>query len=336
MRAAVLRGKHNIQLSSEWNVLELRPDEVRVRVKACGICGTDQHIYHGHPGSAAVHPPIVLGHELAGEIMAVGGSVSSLRVGDRVSIDPNIYCGNCEYCRNGSPHLCDNLQAIGVTRDGGMGEYCNVPAANCYLLPDEVSDVEGALVEPLGCVIHGFKKLDVRPIHTVMIIGGGFIGQLFLQLVKSQTPLKIVVSEPLVEKHRRLLQLGAEEVIRPDDQEAVREWLDKADVVIECVGRKESMELALKAAKKGGQVLLFGVSSPETEISVSPFSIFTKELRVMGSFINPHTHEEAIALIRRKVVQVEELVSHRFSLEQVPDIMGKYPQMNVAKGVIIY
>jgi L-iditol 2-dehydrogenase len=336
VRAAVLKGKHDIQLLTEWREPELRPDEVRIRVKACGICGTDQHIYHGHPGSAEVHPPIVLGHELAGEIVEVGSSVSSLRVGDRVSIDPNMYCGNCEYCRNGTPHLCDNLQAVGVTRDGGMGEYCSVPAANCYLLPSDVSDVEGALVEPLGCVLHGFKKLEIRPIHTVMIVGGGFIGQLFLQLVKMKAPAKIVVSEPVSDKHERLLGLGADCVIRPNDPEAVREWLDKADIVIECVGRKESMELSLKLAKKGGQVLLFGVASLETEISVSPFAIFAKELKVMGSFINPYTHEEAIAFIHRKVVRVEELVSHRFSLDQIPDIMGKYPQMNVSKGVIVY
>ncbi|WP_274364369.1 zinc-dependent alcohol dehydrogenase family protein [Paenibacillus thermotolerans] len=336
MRAAILKGKRAIELVTDRNAPELRPDEVRVRVKACGICGTDQHIYHGHPGSAEVEPPIVLGHELAGEVVEVGGAVTELQAGDRVSIDPNMYCGGCEYCRNGTPNLCDRLQAIGVTRDGGMGEYCSVPAVNCYLLPAEVSDVEGALVEPLGCVLHGFKKLDIRPIHTVMIVGGGFIGQLFLQLVKQAAPANITVSEPVDEKHERLLKLGADRVIRPGDSEAVREWVGKADVVIECVGRKDSMELSLQAAKKGGQVLLFGVASPETEISVSPFAIFSKELKVMGSFINPYTHEEVIALIRRKAVRVEELVSHRFSLEEIPEAMEKYPQLNVSKGVIVY
>lgn len=335
MRAAVLRGKQDMTVEVGRPLSALKHGEVRIAVRACGICGTDQHIYHGHPGSAAVRPPIVLGHELAGEVIEVGDGVAGFKAGDRVSVDPNIYCGACEFCRNGRPHLCDRLQAVGVTRDGGMGELCDVPAANCYLLPDEVSDVEGALVEPLGCVLHGYKKLDVRPVSTAVIIGGGFIGQLFLQLVRKQAA-RVAVFEPVAGKRGQLEALGADDVVRPDDEAAVRAWAGKADIVIECVGRRQSMELAFAVARKGGQVLLFGVSSPETEISVSPYAIFSKELRIMGSFVNPFTHEEAIALIRGKAVDVEGLVSHRFALDEVPQVMGAYPMLNVAKGVIVH
>ncbi|WP_027094497.1 zinc-dependent alcohol dehydrogenase family protein [Cohnella thermotolerans] len=335
MRAAVLRGKRDIAVETDRAEPELRPDEVRVAVSACGICGTDQHIYHGHPGSAAVHPPIVLGHEFAGVVTAVGSAVTGFAAGDRVSVDPNIYCGGCRYCRSGRPQLCDRLQALGVTRDGGMGESCAVPAANCYRLPDEVGDVAGALVEPLGCVLHGFKKLDIRPDYTAVIVGGGFIGQLFLQLVRRQAG-RVVVFEPAEGKREQLLRLGADAVFRPDDDEAVRAWNGAADIVIECVGRRESMELAFRTAGKGGQALLFGVSSPETEIAVSPFAVFSKELRIMGSFINPYTHEEAIALIRSRTVDVEGLVSHRFALEEVPEAMREYPRKNVTKGVIVF
>ncbi|WP_188993062.1 zinc-dependent alcohol dehydrogenase family protein [Paenibacillus nasutitermitis] len=334
MKAAVLKAPHQIEIL-EWESARLKPNEVRIQVKSCGICGTDQHIYQGHPGSAAVTPPIVLGHELAGVVTECGDHVQQLQMGDRVSIDPNIYCGGCRYCRNGQPHLCDNLQAVGVTRDGGMGEYCVAPAANCYLLPDSLSFVEGAMVEPLGCVLHGFKKVDIRPIHTVLLIGGGFIGQLFLQLVKRQGVARIVVSEPAIEKHEALLALGADEVVQPTAL-IVEQLMARFDIVIECVGRKESMELAFDAASKGGQVLLFGVANPSTQIQVSPFAIFTKELRIMGSFINPHTHEEAIALIEQQLVKVEPLISHRFSLDQVPQIMSDYAQMNVTKGVIVH
>lgn len=335
MRAAVLKGIRQMEVL-EWETGALLPNEVRIRVKSCGICGTDQHIFHGHPGSAEVKPPIVLGHELAGEVIELGAAVTNLHIGDRVSIDPNLYCGSCEYCRNGRPHLCNRLQAVGVTRDGGMAEFCKVPAANCYLLPDHMSFMEGALVEPLGCVLHGFRKMEIRPVQTVLIIGGGFIGQLFLQLVKRQGAERIVVSEPSEAKHSRLLELGADLVVKPSDPNAVQSLNDLADVVIECVGRKESMELALRAARKGGQVLLFGVASPDTLITVSPYDIFSKELKVMGSFINPHTHEEAIALISQGIIRVEPLISHRFELGQVPEIMERYPQMNVIKGIIIY
>ncbi|TVY01283.1 zinc-dependent alcohol dehydrogenase family protein [Cohnella terricola] len=335
IRAAVFYGKHNI-VTTEWTTTELQPDEVRIKVKGCGICGTDQHIYHGYSGSAEVTPPVVLGHELAGEVEEIGIAVTRLKPGDRVSIDPNIYCGKCDYCRAGTPNLCNHLQAIGVTRDGGMGEYCMVPEANCYLIPDEMSDVEAALVEPLGCVLHGFKKIDIRPNHTVLIIGGGFIGQLFLQLVRSQGAKHIIVSEPVAEKHELLKKLGADEVIRPHAEAAPQQLAGFADVVIECVGRKESMEFAVSGARKGGQILLFGVSSPETTMTISPFEIFTKELTIKGSFINPSTHEDAIALIQRKIVKVEESVSHRFKLDEVPQIMHDYPKMNVTKGVIQY
>jgi L-iditol 2-dehydrogenase len=334
MQAAVLQGTHHIEVLA-WEINELKPGEVRIRVHSCGICGTDQHIYHGNPGSAAVTPPIVLGHELAGEVTECGEGVTLFKVGDRVSIDPNIYCGSCRYCRNGQEHLCDHLQAVGVTRDGGMGEYCVAPAANCYLLPDSMSFVEGAMVEPLGCVLHGFKKVDIRPIHTVLLIGGGFIGQLFLQLIKKQGAARIVVSEPAEEKHAALLALGADEVVQPTAA-VVEQLKGQADVVIECVGRKESMELAIEAAGKGGQVLLFGVASPHTQIQVSPFAIFAKELRIFGSFINPNTHEEAIALIQQRLIQIEPLISHRFKLEEIPHIMSDYAKMNVTKGVIVY
>ncbi|WP_335376606.1 zinc-dependent alcohol dehydrogenase family protein [Bacillus sp. JJ1122] len=330
MKAAVLQGVKNLEVLN-WQKPSPSPREVLVKVESCGICGTDQHIYHGHPGSAEVNPPIILGHELAGEVVEAGAEVTNLRAGDRVSIDPNMYCGTCKYCRSNRAHLCENLQAVGVTRDGGMGEYCVVPAANCYKIPDTMTFEEAALVEPLGCVLHGFRKIQLSPLSKVLIIGGGFIGQLFLQLVKQQNVESIIVSEPAESKKETLFRLGADEVINPMDEMEL-----EADVVIECVGRPESMEFAFKAAGKGGQVLLFGVAAPETVISVSPFEIFSKELTVKGSFVNPYTHEEAIALIGNKVIDVQTLISHRFKLQDLPAAMAEYPKLGVSKGVIVY
>lgn len=330
MKAAILQGVKNLEVM-DWQKPSLSPREVLVRVKSCGICGTDQHIYHGHPGSADVEPPIILGHELAGEVVEAGAEVTNLQAGDRVSIDPNIYCGTCKYCRSNRAHLCENLQAVGVTRDGGMAEYCVVPAANCYKIPDSMAFEEAALVEPLGCVLHGFRKIQLSPLSKVLIIGGGFIGQLFLQLVKQQNVDSVIVSEPAEGKREPLLRLGADQVISPNN---VCEL--EADVVIECVGRPESMEFAFQAAGKGGQVLLFGVATPETVISVSPFEIFSKELVIKGSFVNPYTHEEAIALIGKKVIDVKTLISHRFSIEELPAVMSNYPKLRVSKGIIVY
>jgi L-iditol 2-dehydrogenase len=328
MKAAVFKGKKQIEVL-DWDYRSPLGKEVIVKVKSCGICGTDQHIYHGHPGSAEVQPPIVLGHELAGEVVDVGNEVSILQKGDRVSIDPNIYCGICEYCRSNRAHLCNHLQAVGVTRDGGMGEFCVVPEANCYKIPDEMTFEEAALVEPLGCVLHGFKKIQLTSLNRVLIIGGGFIGQLFLQLAKGQFVKSITVCEPAENKWELLYKMGADDVVHPSDASKL-----EADVVIECVGRAESMELAVKSAAKGGQVLLFGVAAPETVISVSPFEIFSKELIIKGSFVNPFTHDEAIGLISKKLVDVGPLISHRFKLADIPEAMASFPSFNVTKAII--
>jgi L-iditol 2-dehydrogenase len=335
MKAIVFQGERQMEIVQQDQPAP-KEGEVVIRVKSCGICGTDQHIYHGQPGSAEVPPPMILGHELSGEIVQVNEEVKNLFIGDRISVDPNIYCGQCDYCQSGRAHLCENLQAVGVTRHGGMAEYVSVPAANCYKIPDKMSFEEAALVEPLGCVLHGLRKLNIEPGRSVLIIGGGFIGQLFLQLVKSQSAFPITVSEPVESKHQTLRILGADAIVNPLNETEANAIKNSADIVIECVGRKDSMELAIKAAKKGGQVLLFGVSSPETEITVSPFEIFSKELQIFGSFINPYTHKEAIALISQGTVDAAALISHRFGIEEMSEVMREYANLNVSKGIITF
>jgi threonine dehydrogenase-like Zn-dependent dehydrogenase len=267
-------------------------------------------------------------------VVQVGDKVSALKAGDRVSIDPNIYCGECDYCRGGRLHLCNHLQAVGVTRDGGMGEYCTVPAANCYTLPEELSYEEGAMIEPLGCVLHGFQQINIWPGASVLVIGGGYIGLMMLQMAKMYGGAPIVVSEPDLSKHSLALQMGATETVTP--AELNERGASRFDIVIECVGRKDSMTQAVQMAKKGGTVLLFGVSAPDAKIEVSPFDIFSKELTIKGSFINPHTHDQAIALVQQGKIQIKPLLSHTFGLDELPTVMNEYPKMNVMKGIIVH
>jgi L-iditol 2-dehydrogenase len=332
MKASVLVDKMNMEIK-EITLPVLSEKEVLVQVKACGICGTDQHIYHGQSGSTKVSYPIVLGHELSGIVSEVGAKVKGFKPGDRVSIDPNIYCGECHYCRQGRKHLCEELQATGVTRDGGMGEYCAVPSSNCYLLPDELSYEEGAVIEPLGCVLHGFNQLEIWPGASVLIIGGGYIGLMMLQMAKMHAVSEIFISEPDTNKHTIAQQLGADHTITPKDLEQHKVGFD---FVIECVGRKESMTQAVQKANKGGTILLFGVSAPDATIEVSPYDIFVKELTIKGSFINPNTHDEAIALIKQGKIQIKPLLSHYFEMDMLPKVMNEYASLGITKGIITY
>ena len=146
----------------------LAPREVLIQVAACGVCGTDVHIYHGDKGSAEVTPPVVLGHELSGTVAAVGAAVKTLHVGDHVAVDPNCYCGECHYCRRGKKQLCTNLHAIGVNENGGFADFCYAPEAQCFLLDPELPLEYGAMAEPLACCLHGIDRAPVSYTHLTL------------------------------------------------------------------------------------------------------------------------------------------------------------------------
>lgn len=331
MRAAVFHSVGRITVDT---VPLPKPNvgEIVLRVKACGICGTDQHIFHGHPGSAEVVAPVILGHELAGEVVDIAADVRGFRQGDRVTVDPNIFCGTCRFCRTGRVHLCEHLRAVGVTQDGGMGEFCRVPAENVYLLPDSLDYEHGALVEPLGCCLHGLDRIQLDATDRVVIIGAGFIGLLMVQLVQQFAPASVTVIEPNHSKHELARRLGATEVMTPANADHL---LGQFDVVIECVGRPDSMQSAIDLAARGGRVLLFGVSSPDAVVTMHPFAVFQKELTICGSFINPHTHQRAIELLRQGRIEVQSLISHRFSLDDLPEAMAGYSDLGVTKGMLL-
>ncbi|WP_067935141.1 zinc-dependent alcohol dehydrogenase family protein [Alicyclobacillus kakegawensis] len=341
MKAVVLHGVGNLRVETLPDPVP-GPDEVVIRVAVCGICGTDLHIYQGQPGSAEVHPPVVLGHELAGEVLAVGTGVTKLRVGDRVSVDPNLYCGVCRFCRDGRIQMCEHLQAIGVTRNGGMAELCVVPAKNCHRLPDGLGMLEGALVEPLACCVHGIERLSLRPGQSALVIGAGYIGLMMVQLLRLYGAGHIVVSEPEARKRELALSLGADSAINPNalpDHAAGVPAADAGtgfDVVIECVGRAETMHAAVEAAGRGGQILLFGVANPDAVIQVRPYQVFAKELTIAGSFVNPYTHRAAVALAAQGRIQMVPLVSHRFAPDDIPSVMECYRGLSALKGVIVW
>ncbi len=302
----------------------LGPDDVLVKVAACGVCGTDVHIYHGDRGSAPVHPPVVLGHELSGTVVKTGENVSGLKAGDHVSVDPNSYCGKCHYCQIGKKQLCANLYAVGVNRNGGFEEYCAVPEKQCYLLAPSVPLKYGAMAEPLACCLHGIDRAKIRVGDTVCVVGGGAIGLMMVQLAKLSGASCVILSEPVAMRREIGLKSGADFAVDPfqeDLSEAIRGFTGQpgTDVVIECVGNTTAVRQAFGAAKRGTTVLLFSVPQAGTFHQLSLEDVYQKELTVVGSMINPDTHGRAVELINRGKVKLEGIITHSFPVEKLEE-----------------
>lgn len=302
------------------------PGELVLRNQVCGVCGTDVHIYHGEPGSADVNPPVVLGHEYSGEVVEVGEGVTGFAVGDHVTVDPNIYCGHCAYCQNGKKQLCPSMEAIGVTRDGGFAQYSRIPATQAFKLEPTVPWEAAAMAEPLACCLHGIDLAGIQVGDKVCVVGGGAIGLLMVQLAKLSGASQIVLSEPNEKRRQVGLQLGANAALdptRPDAQEAFAQVLGGgANVVIECVGNVPAVKSAFQFAGKGATVLLFSVPKVDATFDLPLFDVYKKELTIKGSFVNPDTHARAVALINSGKVDFGPIITHRFTLDQLPEAIA--------------
>ena len=294
------------------------PGQVVIKNMACGVCGTDVHITAGEAGSADVTPPVVLGHEYSGEVVALGEGVTELAVGDHVTVDPNIYCGKCRYCRNGKKQLCQDMQAVGVTQDGGFAQYSLVPAAQAFRLDPSVSYEAGAMAEPLACCLHGIDLACIKPGQTVCVIGGGAIGLIMLQLCKLSGAAKLILSEPNEKRRAAAITLGADLTIDPTDPDSFKQAENLADVVIECVGNNPAVQSAFAFAAKGATLVLFSVPKPDAEFPLKLFDVYKKELTIRGSFVNPDTHARAVELINAGRIDFSPIITHRYSLENLP------------------
>lgn len=323
MKAAFFTGDQQFEMR-EMNRLQPGPEEVVIRTRACGICGTDIHIYNGEEGSASPSLPVVLGHEFSGQVTAVGPDVLAFKAGDKVTVDPNIYCGKCSYCKSGQKQFCENLTAVGVNQNGGFAQYCCVPEKQCYKLDEHVRYEDGALSEPLACCVHGIERIQMEPGQSVCVIGGGPIGLLMLQLASMQGAAKIVLSEPSAVRRKIGLELGADFAVDPVNsslKQVISEQIstEGVDVVIECVGQTAAVKGAFEAAKRGSRILLFSVPKPDAVYPVPLFDLFKKELTIAGSFINPDTMQKAVNLINGGRISTAPLITHRFPLEAISD-----------------
>ncbi len=327
MKAAVFLGEGKIEIK-DISSPKVGPNDILIEVKASGICGTDIHIIKG---TAHAQVPVVLGHEYAGEILHVGSKVTKFKPGDRITVDPNIYCDECDNCFQGKINLCSNLKALGVDIDGGFAELSLLPEGQAYKLPEHVSYEEGALTEPLACCVHAIELSPPSPGDKVVILGAGTIGLLMVQLVKLEGASEIIVSDPVASKRTLALKLGANYAIDPRKEPLPEK---EAHLVIECAGLTQTFTQTFKVVKDGGNILLFGLVDADREVYIRPQEIVVRELKIQGSVLNPNTHGKALRLIAEGKVSVSPLITHRLSLEKINAAFDAWKQRDTIKVLI--
>lgn len=337
MKSAVFYGKHDMRVE-ESPMPKVGAEDVLIQVKACGICGTDVHIYEGDKGAAEVTPPTILGHEFSGVVAEVGSAVTNVKVGDRVCIDPNCYCGTCDFCRNGIAHYCTDMIGYGTTVNGGFAEYCSVNQRQVYKLGDHTTFEQGAMTEPVACCLHGMDMCNIHPGSSVVIIGGGMIGLLMLQLARLAGAARTALLEPVASKREVAKKLGADICIDPIHEDvkaalaaAGMTWVN---TVIECVGRTSTIEQAIDIVGNKGRVMMFGLTKPDDTISLKPFEVFQKEIELKASYINPYTQKRALELIDSGRLDVSSMVYAVESLDNLAEILAK-PELRANGKYII-
>jgi L-iditol 2-dehydrogenase len=304
MQALWFNGQHEIEVK-ELIIPKLQPDELLVHVEACGVCGTDFHIYEGEAPSKI---PVVLGHEYTGIIIDMGSKFDNLKVGDKIAINPNIHCGYCAFCRKGKINLCSNLKALGVTLNGGMSQISVVPVTQAHLLPNDFPFSKSVFAEPLSCCIHGINRASITPGEKILIIGAGTIGLIMLQLARLRGASEVIVLDPLPFKRDMAASLKADHVFNPLDENTQEKIIDitsgGADTVIECVGSQAVGECAFKLVRKGGNVVIFGLANNSAVIKLYMQSFFHKELTLKSSILNPFTFQSAVDLLIHNKINV--------------------------------
>jgi 2-desacetyl-2-hydroxyethyl bacteriochlorophyllide A dehydrogenase len=304
------------------------PTDVVVRPAAVGICGTDLHIMDGEFAPAF---PIVPGHEFAGEIVAVGSAVAGYSAGDRVAVDPSLYCGYCYYCKRARGNQCENWGAIGVTNSGGAAEFVAAPMANLFRLPTHLTARDAALIEPLSCAVRGFDVLPRTLADNYLIYGSGTMGLMMLELAKRAGAASVSMVDLNPERLETAKQLGCSAAVaNADELDAPRGW----DVVIDCTGAEPAIRDGLQRVGRGGTFLQFGVSSYDARVAIEPYEIYRREITITGSMAVLHSFDRAGSLLAAGVLDPEIFVSHRYPLDSYAEALGQF-RAGIGRKILI-
>ncbi|MGI4757971.1 MAG: galactitol-1-phosphate 5-dehydrogenase [Janthinobacterium lividum] len=298
------------------------PDEVLIRVAACGICGSDVHGYDG--GSGRRIPPIVMGHEAAGIITQVGADVAGYKAGDRVTFDSTVYCGHCEFCLRGEVNLCDNRQVLGVSctdyrRNGAFAELVAVPARILYRLPDDFPMEEAAMLEAVSVALHGVRVSQLKGGESALVIGAGMIGLLTAQAAREAGCSSVTIADIDEARLQMAIDVGIPDTLQMSGKDLVQEILRRTnkrgvDVVLEAVGRAETVVASIDCVRRGGTVTLIGNIQPEVPLPLQ--RVVTREVRLQGSCSSAGEYTEAIRLLSSGAITVKPLISAVSSLDE--------------------
>jgi len=323
MKSLLLTAYNHLEVT-DMPVPAVGAGDVLVRVEACGICGSDVHGLDGSTGRRI--PPIVMGHEAAGTVEAVGSGVTRFAKGDRVTFDSTVYCGACPYCKAGQINLCDNREVIGVSegnyrRHGAFAEYVVIPDRIMYPLPADFPFEEAAMLEAVSVAMHGVKVTPITGGETALVIGAGMIGLLTLQAVKAAGCARVFISDVDETRLKLARQVGADEVLHSSGAELLAEIKRLTngrgvDVVLEAVGLNQTVGSAIDCVRKAGTVTLIGNVSPEVTLPLQ--KVVVKQIKLQGSCASSGEYPEAIELIAAGKIKVKPLITAVASLEEGP------------------
>jgi len=335
MKAAVIYEPGDIRLI-EKEIPVPKENEVLIRIKACGVCGTDHSLY---TGGFPANYPVIIGHEFAGEVVAAGKNVINFEIGDRVTVDPNRVCRRCDYCRIGKEHLCVSLSSMGVHIDGADAEYCVMVESNVHKIPDNVSFEAAAFTEPLACAVHGLEMGRVQHGDTVLILGAGGMGNLLTQLCALAGAAQVIVSEPIAGRRETAMENGATHVLDPINQDIDKELRKLrtigADVVFEAAGNLKLQARSVYYSRKGGTVVWFGCSPADGRIEINPYDINDSEISIRGSFNNPFATARAVRLLGSGKVRVDNLISHHIGIDDYLDVFKIFGGPDTLKLMVV-
>jgi L-iditol 2-dehydrogenase len=323
MKALLLKNYKELDVV-DFPAPDVGPEDVLVRVKACGICGSDVHGFDGSSGRRI--PPLVMGHEAAGVVAAAGANVKKFQDGDRVTFDSTVSCGKCFYCNRGEINLCDNRQVLGVScadyrRHGAFAEYVVVPQNIVYKLPDALAFEHAALIEAVSVAVHAVNITPVKLGDTALVVGTGMIGLLVLQAIRLAGCSRVIAVDLDDAKLEVARQFGANEVVNPkkgDLQARLAELTDGrgAAVAIEAVGATDPIKSAILGVRKGGAVTLVGNITPNIELPLQ--AVVTRQIRLQGSCASSGEYPACIDLLASGAIRVDPIISAKAPLDEGP------------------